>query len=148
MDNITTLQFNEIVEKEMAMQRKWLKDMDLSNVRPMPAEQFYRVSSITKIPYYPESVEVSASCKKPVTRDNFERAKSSFGFVYAPIEEITCKDDLRPIKQVYRNTGLPSKNVFPVPSEAFRGTEFHGTSQRLQQDFYRKEGAFRAVLED
>ncbi|KAF4717457.1 hypothetical protein FOZ63_022698, partial [Perkinsus olseni] len=50
MDNQAALQFAEVIAKEIGVQTKWLKDMDLSDAKPMPASETYKSSSIAKIP--------------------------------------------------------------------------------------------------
>lgn len=39
MDNQAAMQFAEVIAKEIGVQTKWLKEMDLSEARPIPPSE-------------------------------------------------------------------------------------------------------------
>ncbi|KAF4688936.1 hypothetical protein FOZ60_002185 [Perkinsus olseni] len=154
MDNQAALQFAEVIAKEIGVQTKWLKDMDLSDAKPMPTSETYKSSSIAKIPS-PAAVatatggnledSVGKSVKPVPTRENFRKAIFSFGFVFAPQEEQKRQFDPRPANNTVYGTN--SEQRYPLPPKALRNTEYYGITRKCIDDFYSTSGAFEAVIE-
>ncbi|KAF4677494.1 hypothetical protein FOL47_001309 [Perkinsus chesapeaki] len=155
MDNQAALQFAEVIAKEIGVQTKWLKDMDLSNAKPIPPSETYKSSSIAKIPS-PAAVaaasggnvedSIGKSVKPIPTRENFRKAIFSFGFVYAPQEERTRKFDPRPANNTVYGTNCHEQR-YPLPPKALRNSEYYGITRKCIDDFYSTSGAFEAGMD-
>lgn len=139
-DHISALQFARTIEREIQLQTKWLRDMDLSGARPIPSEEVYQSSSLAQQPFDAAGVSPSISCKKKGDRAQFNRARHNFGFVYPSAAELRASHDPRPSQSIY-GASFPDKNA--VYSSAVR----YPTGKALQRDTYRLHGAFHAVLD-
>ncbi len=139
-DHLSAQQFARAIEKEIQMQTKWLRDLDLSGARPIPSEEIYKSSSLTQQPFDAAGVSPSVSCKKPANRAQFIRARNNFGFVYPSAAELRAAEAPRPAQSIFGAT-FPEKNAVYVP------TVRYPNGQALKRDTYRDHGAFHAVLD-
>ncbi len=139
-DHISALQFARTIEREIQLQTKWLRDMDLSGARPIPSEDVYQSSSLTQQPFDAAGVTPTVSCKRRGDRAQFNRARNNFGFVYPSAAELRASEDPRPSQTIYGAT-FPDKNAVYIPSVRFPN------GQALKRDTYRLHGAFHAVLD-
>ena len=139
-DHVSALQFARTIEKEIQMQTKWLRDLDLSGARPIPPEEIYKSISLTQQPFDAAGVTPSVSFKKPATRAQFIRARTNFGFVYPSAAELRAAKDPRPSQTIF-GASYPEKNGVYHPSARYPN------GQALKRDTYREQGAFRAVLD-
>jgi len=147
MDNKCSAKFKEQIETEMKMQNKWLKEMDLSDAKPLPPSVTYASSSIAQLPFDQKNVVPSDGFKPVPNRQNMERAKSTYGFVYQSLDEVNSRSDPRPRAQVFRNTGVAERHEYVQPPQALRCSEYYGRTHKCHDDFYRGSGAFRSIEE-
>ena len=139
-DSLSALQFTKVIEREMKIQAEWLKEMDLSEARPLPADVLYRSSSLTQQPVDRSGWQPSKSMKPARNMDQYMRARGNMGFVYPSISEVTSRADSRP------NPAIFDSQFKPIP-EVYRNKESFPNGHKLEQDTFRHNGVFGAVLD-
>lgn len=146
MDNRASAMFREGLETEKRMQVKFLKEMDLSDAKDIPASAVYRSSSIAAMPYKKELVQPTQGFKPVTTKENFDRAKKSFGMCASELMYSIAAKDNRPPCQVFRGTGKLDEMAMRLPPPALRNNEYYGKPDATSH-FYRRSGAFAATVE-
>eukprot|EP00746_Dinoflagellata_sp_MGD_P162386 gnl/MRDRNA2_/MRDRNA2_89924_c0_seq1.p1 gnl/MRDRNA2_/MRDRNA2_89924_c0~~gnl/MRDRNA2_/MRDRNA2_89924_c0_seq1.p1 ORF type:complete len:153 (+),score=39.63 gnl/MRDRNA2_/MRDRNA2_89924_c0_seq1:96-554(+) len=144
MDNHASAVHKETLKVEKMMATKWLMETDLSDAKDLPAEQIYRSESISQQPYQKHLVQPTKGFKPKISRENFERAKQSFGMVASKIQYDMAAKDPRPPCQVFRNTGREDEVQMKLPPPALRNLEYYG-KPGCTKEFYSRHGAFAAV---
>ena len=139
-DSLSAPQFTRVIEREMYMQSEWLKDLDLSNARPLPSDVLYRSSSLTQQPLDRSGWEPAKTMKPARNMDQYLRARGNMGFVYPSLSEMVSKDDIRPKPTIF-------ECHYSTLPEVFQNKESYPNGHKLEQDTYRFNGVFRAVLE-
>lgn len=146
MDNRASAMFREGLETEKRMQVEFLKEMDLSDAKDIPASSVYRSSSIAAMPYKKELVQPTVGFKPVTTKENFDRAKKSFGMCASSLMYDIAAKDNRPPCQVFRGTGKRGEvDMRSLPPE-LRNNEYYG-KPAATAEFYRRSGAFSATVE-
>lgn len=146
MDNRASAMFREGLETEKRMQIKFLKEMDLSEAKDIPASAVYRSSSIAALPYKKELVMPTVGFKPVTTKENFDRAKKTFGMCASSLMYTIAAGDNRPPCQVFRNTGRADEVAMRLPPSELRNNEYYG-KPAATAEFYRRSGAFSAAVE-
>jgi hypothetical protein len=131
-DSLSALQFSRTIEREIQVQSAWLKQMDFSNARALDPKLMYKSTSLTHIDLSQcvSVKEQAPNCKRPKTKEQFERSQMQIGLVYPKASEFTQEPqwfsgEMPDILKVKR---------FP-------------NGQALKKDVYRTHGAFTAQLD-
>ena len=66
MDSLAAALFAEGIETELKCAARMLKELDVSDARPLPASEMYRTSSIAGQPFDKEAVQASKNFKPKV----------------------------------------------------------------------------------
>ncbi|CAD7926630.1 unnamed protein product [Amoebophrya sp. A120] len=108
MDNNASALFREGLETEKRMSFKWMQDMDLSDAKEIPTEVQYKSSSIAAEPFKKHLVQETKGFKPQIKKENFERAKKSFGMCNSELPYVMARDDPRPLAQCFRYSAICS----------------------------------------
>lgn len=143
MDSIQAALFTEGLKTEAKMQARMLATLDLPE--KIPEIDRYKSSSIAAQPFKKHMVQETKAFKPQITKDNFERAKKSFGMCTSELMYREARKDLRPKSQCFR-TGREGEQQMKMPPDALRQKEYYGKPDATAK-FYRGSGAFAAVEE-
>jgi len=102
MDNNASALFREGLETEKRMSFKWMQEMDLSDAKDIPSEVQYKASSIAAEPFKKHLVQETKGFKPQIKKENFERAKKSFGMCNSELPYVMSRKDPRPLAQCFR----------------------------------------------
>ena len=76
--------------------------MDLSDAKDIPSEVQYKASSIAAEPFKKHLVQETKGFKPQIKKENFERAKKSFGMCNSELPYVMARKDPRPLAQCFR----------------------------------------------